>query len=216
MKQSEVLLASTAIRNKLKQSEDFKENPIDTTLDPVLPFTISENIALIVIGQDPTVQNEKSRSKIKYTLNLDKNGSLKTYMLNVCRNLEIPFENIYATNVFKYFYTSPPQRTMSILHDHLHDNLDLLKRELILFPNVPIITLGLPVLQLLTDRSAQVNHYWDYNKKTKVSDLNYRRCLAKNNKLDRDLFPLPHQPSLRKSFYKNHLDSYLNFMKKTT
>ena len=213
MKTSQIFIKSNEIRNSLKSNNDFKENPIDSNLLPVLPFRITNKIKLIILGQDPTVKNEKSRHSIEYTLNLDKAGSLKAYINQICSTLGINFENIYATNIFKYFYTHPPERTMHVLHSHLPANLELLKEELAAYPKVPIITLGLPVLQLLVDEKAQVRDFWSYNPKTRKCDGKFSYCPAKDNKLDRDIYPFPHHPSIRKEFYKMNLQNYVGFMK---
>jgi len=213
MKISEIFNKSLQIRNSLKSKNDFKENQIDSNLQPVLPFRITNKIKLIILGQDPTVKNEKSREYIEYTLNLDKAGSLQAYINQICGSLGIHFENIYATNIFKYFYTYPPERTMQVLHSHLPSNLELLKEELAAYLNVPIIALGLPVLQLLADEKAQVRDFWSYNSKTRKCDGKYTFCQAKDNKLGRDIYPFPHQPSIRKEFYSDNLKNYINFMK---
>lgn len=216
MKTTVIFQETIEIRNTLKSKIDFKENPIDTNLLPVLPFRITNKIKFIILGQDPTVKNEKSRQTIEYTLNLDKAGSLKAYINQICSSLGISFENIYATNVFKYFYTYPPERTMHVLHAHLPSNLELLKEELAAYPKVPVIVLGLPVLQLLAGEKAQVREFWSYNSKTRKCDGKFTFCPAKDNKLDRDIYPFPHQPSIRKDFYKNNLQNYINYMKENT
>jgi uracil-DNA glycosylase len=215
MKPSEVFLKSLEIRDNLKNKSDFSENPIDQGLLPVLPYKITDKIKLVIIGQDPTVKNPRSRQKIDYTLNLDKNGALKVYIKRICELLEIDFENIYATNLIKYFYTIPPQRTKHVLKSHLPKNLELLKEELVAFPNIPIVSLGLPILQLLTDETSQVKHYWDYDNKTKQTNGDFRVCEKKENILGRSFFPLPHQPSISKVFYDTNLKSYLEFMRHT-
>ncbi|HRF66841.1 MAG TPA: hypothetical protein PK605_05250 [Ignavibacteria bacterium] len=197
----------------MKLKNDFKENPIDSNLLPVLPFRITNKIQLIILGQDPTVKNEKSRQSIEYTLNLDKAGSLKAYINQICNLLGISFDNIYATNVFKYFYTYPPERTMHVLYSHLPANLELLKEELAAYPNIPIIALGLPVLQLLAGEKAQVRDYWSYNPKTRKCEGKFTFCPAKDNKLERDIYPLPHQPSIRKDFYRSNLMNYIKYLK---
>ena len=214
MKISEIFLKSLSIRDELKKNDDFSENPIDDSLLPVLPFRITNNIKLIIIGQDPTVKNPESRKFIEYSLNLDKLGSLRIYIGKICDGLEIKFDNIYATNIFKYFYTDPPATTPLVLQSHLEKNLELLKKELSAYPKVPIITLGLPVLQLLVDKNAQVNYYWNHKGITHKSGGVFNYCEAIDNKLNRDLFPFPHQPSYSgKEFYKNTFIDYLNFMK---
>lgn len=214
MKVTEIFIKSLEIRDFLKQRNDFAENQIDDSLLPVLPFRISRKIKLIIIGQDPTVKLTESRKTIEYTLNLDKNGSLKIYLDKICQELGIKFDNIYATNIFKYFYTSPPERTMYILENHLLINIKLLKEELSAYRKIPIITLGLPVLRLLAGDKSQVSYYWDYNKKTKSTNGNFKLCPAKDNILISDLFPFPHQPSITHGFYKNTLIEYLAFVKK--
>lgn len=213
MKTSEIFLESLSIRDKIKTQNDFRENPIDNYLPPVMPFRITDKIKLIFIGQDPTIKNQSSRGKIKYTLNLDKNGSLKNYLSKICSLLVVSFENIYATNVFKYFYSIPPEKTISVLENHLAANLELLNRELKQYSNVPIITLGLPVLQLLTNKENEVHNYWGYNKKTKKSESEFSYCNASKNKLMRDFFPFPHQPSILKKYYSDNLKDYIEFMK---
>jgi len=215
LKTAQIFNKSLEIRNSLKSKNDFIENPIDSNLLPVLPFRITNKIKLLILGQDPTVKNEKSRQSIEYTLNLDKAGSLKAYINQICDLLGISFENIYSTNIFKYFYTYPPERTMHVLHSHLPANLELLKEELAAYPKVPIIALGLPVLQLLASEKAQVRDYWNYNPKTRKCDGKFTFCPAKDNKLERDIYPFPHQPSIRKVFYRDNLQIYINFMKNT-
>ena len=213
MKPFEVSIKSTIIRDELKISADYKENPIDDSLLPIRPYMISDKISLIILGQDPTIKNEKTRSNIEYTLNLDKAGALKTYIRQICEGLDISFENIYATNIFKYFYSIPPANTMNVLQAHLSPNLELLKEELSVFPKAKIITLGQPALQLLAGENKQVREYWDYNKNTGKSNRNYTLCKAEDNLLARDFYPFPHQPSIRKEFYKGHLGEYIAFVK---
>ncbi len=201
------------IRNKIKAELDSEENPIDMELDPVEPFKGSDDIKLIIIGQDPTIKNPLSRKHIKKALNLDKTfGSLRTYIEDViCAGLGLKLQNVYTTNIFKYFYTDPPARTSEILFEHLDMNLRLLRNELNIYPDVPVIALGEPVLQLLSeDNYDKVRRYWDYRKG--ISGLNFRKC--KDNNLDRPFYPFPHQPSSVRKFYSETIDQYLNFVKK--
>ncbi len=153
------------VRNYLTRTNDYIENKIDSTLSPVPPFRGNGQIKLVVIGQDPTIRNTKRRERISCTLNLDKKGALKTYIENICKGLGITLDNVYATNVFKYFYTVPPADTPHVLAAHLQPNLALLKEELSQYLDCPIITLGEPVLKLLTDKKHKVRDYWKYKKK---------------------------------------------------
>lgn len=193
-------------------------NPIQPESGIVPPFIGKGEIKLIIIGQDPTIRNVERRKDINVTLNLDKSGALRTYIERICLALGIQLDNVYATNVFKYFYTTPPAQTFDVLKAHLNDNLTLLTKELSAFPKCPIITLGEPVLKLLVKESTPpiVRYYWDYDKKTKSSNGDFHFVLAKDNKLSRDFFPFCHQPSIRKEFYNKTFDSYVDFMKSIT
>ncbi len=202
--------ASKDISDKLKRELDFKENPIDDTLEPIKPFLGKDEIRVVVIGQDPTIKNEKRGNKITCALNLDKNGSLKNYIeKDICFGLGITLENVYATNIFKYFYKEPPAKTFNVLQNHLNENLNLLVNELNQFQDVTIITLGEPALRLLTGTNSMVRNFWDYNMKTKKSNGNFSFCLG------RDFFPFPHQPSITKDFYHNHKIQYIEYEKTT-
>lgn len=201
------------IRRHLKKESDAIINQIDIDLPVIPPFKGKEEIKLIIIGQDPTVKDVKSRKRINITLNLDKKGKLKTYLDSICKTLDISIDNVYATNVFKYFYSIPPANTLEVLFSHLEPNLELLKEELMEFPNIPIITLGEPVLQLLEDEDAKVRDYWGYDTKTKKTNGVFKYSSAKDNKLCRDFYPMPHQPSISKEFYMNNLTNYVSFIK---
>lgn len=212
MNTTNVIEETIKLRDKLKSEMDSVDNPIDMLLDPVPPFKGSEEIKLIIIGQDPTIKNKDQRCKIKETLNLDKNGSLKTYISSICNSLGIGIENVYATNIFKYFYNDPPARTPNVLFDHLNMNLKLLRNELQIYPDLPVITLGEPGLQLLSNISEdKVRSYWDY--KNGVSGKLFKKCT--DNELDRPFYPFPHQPSVRKNFYAETMEEYLNYVKRS-
>ncbi len=215
MEEDNIIKTSKEIRDKLKIESDFMENPIDDTLDPVKPYWGKGEIKVIIIGQDPTIQNVKRRAEITCTLNLDKNGPLKKYIEeDICVGLGITLENVYATNIFKYFYTKRPATTFLILQNHLNENLNLLVNELDQFQNATIITLGEPALQLLAGINSRVRNFWDYNKKTKKRNGKFLFSHSEDNLLSRDFFPFPHQPSLRKNFYRDHRFQYIEFVKK--
>jgi hypothetical protein len=201
------------IRENLKREQDFPYNKIDLSLPVIPPFIGKEEIKLIIIGQDPTVLKETSRKNIRVTLNLNKNNALTTYIKNIYNRVGVSLQNVYATNLFKYFYTIPPAGTIEVLKKHLESNLNLLMVELAAFKTQPIITLGEPVLRLLMDEKAKVRYYWGYEKKTRKSNSHFKYSQSKENKLKRDFFPFPHQPSLRFEFYKNNLGQYLFYMK---
>lgn len=199
--------------------EDVKENPIVGGYVP--PYIGGGEIRLVIIGQDPTVRNPESRSKITCTLNLDKRGALRSYVEKICECLCISMENVYATNLFKYFYSTPPSGTPEVLQFHLESNLKLLKEELSdlnLSNDCPIITLGEPVLKLLlnqdvSNKEKKVRFYWDYNSATKSSDKHFRFVDESKSALSHKFYPFCHQPSMRKQFYKDCLIDYISFLK---
>lgn len=201
----------------INQLANYDDNPISKKLGFVPPFNeAGKDIKLIIIGQDPTIKNEKQRCKINVTLNLDKSGAIRKYVEDICEGLNISLSNVYATNLFKYFYTIPPAQTFDVMEKHLEPNLTLLKKELAGFANCPIITLGEPVLKLLVGNNAKVREYWGYDKKTGRTNGKFKYVSANDNKLNRIIFPFCHQPSIRKDFYKNALSQYVDFVKGTT
>lgn len=120
-------------------------------------------------------------------------------------------------NLFKYFYSTPPVETMQVLASHLPENLAIVLDEISLFPQARIITLGEPLLRLIAKGSngtpGRMTYYWDYDAESRCSGLAFRYLAASDNHLERKVFPLPHQPSLRKAFYRNTLQKYLEFIK---
>ncbi len=118
------------IRKDIKAKEDNGRNPIDMSLPIIPPFKGKNEVKLIILGQDPTIKNEFTRKNIQYTLNLNKNNALRTYINSICNSLGVTIENLYSTNLFKYFYKIPPSNTIDVLINHLEPNLDLLKKEL--------------------------------------------------------------------------------------
>lgn len=186
---------------------DVPTNPIDFGLSPVKPYIGDEDIKLIIIGQDPTIRNKQQRKYIETTLNLDKNGALRNYVERICSTLGISIRNIYATNIFKYFYSIPPADTPDVLIKHKVQNLELLKKELECFKDSPIITLGEPVLRLIADEGEKVRNYWNFQYK------GYKYISSENNILGHCIFPFPHQPSMRKHLYNTNFENYIQYMK---
>ena len=189
---------------------DYEENHIDTDIAPVPPFKGNGRIKLVVIGQDPTITEVKEKGKIKKTLKLDVPGPLRRYIERICAGLDITIDNVYATNLFKYFYEKKPATTPKVLAAHLESNLSLLKKELSEYSDCIIITLGEPVLQLLTDKKHFVKDYWGY----KNGEFHYLEPDENNLKLR--VYPFAHLPSInspRSSFYSAHLDKYIQYVK---
>ncbi len=213
-----IMEASMRARTKYCESLDFPQNPIDRDLDPIPPFwQRNEEVKVILVGQDPTIRNRSKRRNITATLNLDKKGPLRSYVEKIISPLRISFQNIYATNLFKYFYSLPPSESICILESHLPENLKVLLGEIEMFPRASIILLGEPVLQLIakehTKDHNRMTYFWNYNFKTKVSDKNFKLLQGRDNHLKRDTFPFPHQPSISKAFYKTTLPAYVDFLR---
>jgi hypothetical protein len=178
-------------------------------------------IQLIVLGQDPTVKNPPSRARIKTVLNLDRQGSLRTYLSQVCVGLGLNLDqHVYATNYLKNFFVCQPT-SMSIVDPFEAFSsywLPLLRDELAQFPNVPVITLGEPLLGALVCKGAspKVREYWGYTPRWKSGETGPLRCLEPaSNRLGRVVFPFPHQPSLGKQFYRERLQGYIAFVRRT-
>lgn len=77
---------------------------IDATLQCPEPHRGFGDIRVMILGQDPTVKNAKSREKIKTVLNLDKPGSLFNYVSKIAKAFGTTVnENVYATNMVKNF-----------------------------------------------------------------------------------------------------------------
>lgn len=91
---------------------------------------------------------------------------------------------------------------------HKAQNIELLKKELEFYKDSPIITLGEPVLRLLTDEGEKVRNYWNFQEK------GYKHLLPEDNILGRYIFPFPHQPSMRKRLYSTNFDNYTQYMKR--
>lgn len=203
--------------------EVFKENlVVEGSFVP--PYIGTDEIKLVVIGQDPTVRNPKSRKNVTCTLNLNKqNSALYRYIKRLCDGLGITMENVYATNLFKYFYSTPPANTPEVLRSHLQPNLELLKEELsslCLPTGCLVITLGEPVLKLLLNQNVpnnekKVRFYWGYDSRTKEPNRNFRFVEKSKNALAYRLYPFCHQPSMRKEFYKGMMEHYIEYVRET-
>jgi len=193
---------------------------VDTSLTPPAPFRGRGKTKLIILGQDPTVQDPEYRKKIKVTLLLNQPGGLRRYVGDICKALDIDLdENIYATNLLKNFFTVPPDKMrkddppfFQMAADHW---IPLLKEEIEEFENVPILPLGEPVLNCLTKSPDKVliRYYWGYEGPAKYG-RNFGYIKPEENVLGRVVFPFPHIPGLSHKFYRQQMDGYLAFMKK--
>jgi hypothetical protein len=213
----------------VKAERSLEELRQDSHLSPYIdpqygipsPYIGKGPIRLIVLGQDPTVKNAASRQSIRTVLNLDTNGSVRGYLSGVCQKLGIDLsQNVYATNLFKNFFVEPPtqiqKKGFDIFQAFLPVWLPLLDEELGQYPAIPVITLGEPVLQTLLapGMPTRLRDYWGYAPEWKEGKLGaFQFIKPAENKLGRTIFPFPHQPSIRKEFYKMRMDGYIAFMK---
>jgi uracil-DNA glycosylase len=192
---------------------------VDSTLDIPDVFHGEGEIRLVVLGQDPTVKNPRSRHRIKTVLNLDKEGSLKSYLSRICDGLGLDLDqHVHATNYLKNFFAKPPTQIDDIDVFEMFGPiwLPLLKEELGLSPQAPIITLGQPLLTALVrgEASPRVRDYWGYTSRWKSGERGELRHLPpQDNLLERTVFPFPHQPSIRKQFYSERLADYTAFVR---
>jgi hypothetical protein len=204
------------------RADKILRDVVDFSLDVPRSFDSSTDVHFIVLGQDPTVKNPESRKKITRVLNLDvRHGSVRRYLEQICYGLGINLDqHVMATNLVKNFFKEPPAcYDKSILSRAAAFWRPSLLVELGKFPAVPIISLGQPLLQVivLPPASARVRDYWGYAKGANVGRpdrFGYLR--PAENVLGRIVFPMPHQPSIRKRFYANTLTEYVEFIKHTS
>jgi hypothetical protein len=194
---------------------------IDRALKIPRVFRGTGDIKLVILGQDPTVENPASRKGIDVVLNLDCDGALRAYLEQICIELEIDLDkNVYATNCMKNFFTDPPtklaERKILLIDEAFSYWLPLLLDELDVYPNVPTITLGEPILASIVHRGHdhKVRDYWGYSPDWKEEDgpRHFRFIKPDENILKRPLYPFPHQPSLGLEFYQAFLSDYVKFM----
>ncbi len=214
------MIDTKGIRKVIKKlkSSDIRSY-IDTSLPLPNPFRGSGKIKLIILGQDPTVQNPEYRKKIKVTLLLNQQGGLRKYLDKICKALGIDLDkNIYATNLLKNFFTVPPDTLRKDNPEFFGKAADhwvpLLKKEIEEFENVPILPLGEPVLNCIVKSSdwVLIRNYWGYEGPAQYG-LNFNYIKPTENILSRAVFPFPHIPGLSHKFYRQQMDGYLSFMK---
>jgi uracil-DNA glycosylase len=213
----------TRIKTEFKENVDFGKD-IDLELDFILPYSNAEsisNVKLVIIGQDPTIQDEKEISKkrqkeITITLDLNnENGNLRRYCKLICQKIGFNIDKeVYATNLCKCVFKEKPAYN-GVLDKHSRYWIPFLKKELSVFSdNVIFITLGQPlIIQLIHSNKKEVKHYWDYIGNTS-SNYNFKCCEPMENYLHKRIYPLAHQPTWSlNEFYKKYLNDYLKFIK---
>ncbi len=183
-------------------------------------------IRLVVLGQDPTINDSARLDTVSTVLNLNKAGSLRSYIKQLCAILELDIsQHLYATNLFKPFFVSPPVQLAKQVEFDLFAALrpiwlPLLQEELAAFPDVPVLSLGEPLLRVLAgDGMSQfVRHYWGYKPDWKDGfSQSFAYLAPEENQLSRRLYPFPHVTSARtKPFYSGQLSAYTRFLGETS
>jgi uracil-DNA glycosylase len=195
---------------------------IDGRFTAPVPFRGTGDIKIIILGQDPTVKNPEYRKKIKVTLLLDQAGGLRTYLGNICSGLGINLDkNIYATNLLKNFFAKPPDQIRKENSDFMQLVsaywIPLLIKEISEFPNIPVLTLGEPVLNCLLKTSdwVLIRNYWGY-KGPALYDEKFYFISSEENVLNRNIFPFPHIHGKKHKFYLSQIGGYLKFTRRMT
>jgi hypothetical protein len=195
---------------------------VDSSLPIPRPLRGDGTIKLVILGQDPTVKNQHERAKIRVVLNLDRGGNLRRYITRVCEGLGLDLDrHVYATNYVKNFFVRPPTKIeeLDVLGAASRYWLPLLQDELAELGDAPVIALGEPLLRALVTGSAStlVRHYWGYTRRWQAGEMaNLQYLRPAQNRLERVVFPFPHEPSYRqKRFYKEQLGRYVGFVRRT-
>lgn len=198
---------------------------VDPTLPIPRPFVGSGEIRLVIIGQDPTVQNPRTRAAIRMVLTLDRSGHLRRYLEGLCADLGLSLdEHVYATNACKCFFTSPPT---TILREHGIDVLEagasrwlpILRRELSAYPGATVISLGQPVLSVLVrpECCRNMRDYWGYAPGWKGGRrIPMRAVDPDESTIGRRIHPFVHQPTqrgARTAFYRERRAEYVAFIR---
>jgi uracil-DNA glycosylase len=195
---------------------------IDMSLALPMPFVGSGESRLVIVGQDPTIQNAAKRTKIKTVLNLDKPNSLRKFIERLCSDLGLHLdEHVYATNAAKGFFTQPPtvikkSDRLDVLAESRSVWGPILREELKRFPGVAVISLGEPVLAMLSATEVpKMKSFWGYDKDWKSGKFTQpTKFTAAQNIVGRDIFPCVHQPSMRKAFYQQRWDEYIRYIRR--
>ena len=194
---------------------------LEPSLSPPAPFFGSGPVKLVILGQDPTVKSRKGRLEVQTVLNLDRPGSLRRYLKQLCEGLGLDInENVFATNYINVFFQDPPAsiKELDLLGLAAEYWRPVLDGQLEPFREVPVLALGQPLLRqlVLPGASRAVRDYWGYQPGWKHRTQGAFTHLDPTvNRLKRPVFPFPHQPSSTKEFYASRRASYLAYMQET-
>ena len=165
------------------------------------------------------MRNLQYRKKVSVTLLLDRPGRIRTYLERICSGLGISLEqNIYATNLLKNFFTQPPDQIRQEKPEFIKQISDfwmpLLIQEIEDFENVPVLTLGEPVFNCVTNTHdlILIRNFWGYEGPGK-NGKNFQYLSMECNVLNRVIFPFPHIHGIEQKFYQDQIKNYLDYMK---
>lgn len=215
----ELVQRSLRVRGRLKADPKLGKY-IDEDLHIPMPFVGSGPIKLVIVGQDPTIGSKKGRHKITQVLMLDRGGSLKSFLQDVCAQLGVKLEdNVYATNVCKNFFTDPPRniKDVKVVKESGGTWLPILRDELALFPETPILTLGEPILEVLLrpDKYHPMKWFWGHRRNWQHNGVHpFRLVEPEDTTIARRFYPFIHQNSKSRPFYKKYSSEYLAFVRK--
>jgi len=221
---SDVLAKAKAIR-QMACRHPIVGHFVDVTRPIPRPFLGTGDIRLVIVGQDPTVQRTESRAKITTVLNLDRRGSLHTYLVNLCRDLDLDIDqHVYATNACKCFFTDPPTTILKrdgvdVLVESADLWLPLLVDELAHFPDAFIMSLGEPVLAMLArpEHRHPMREYWGYHRRwPEGMYVSMHAIDAEESTVGRRIFPIVHEPTQRgrrTAFYRERRQAYIAFIR---
>jgi uracil-DNA glycosylase len=192
---------------------------VDDALGVPEPFIGRGSIRLIILGQDPTVEREASREAVKTVLNLDRPGSLRQHVQKICAALGLELEeHVYATNVCKNFFIKRPLTVAGIelLETSARKWLPVLNEELAMFPHAVVVSLGEPVLKLLihSEHHHGMKHYWGHHREWRTGAVKPMRAVRLDEStINRQFFPVVHQPSMQQKFYARQFAAYMRFIR---
>ena len=216
MNRQELARRTEEITETLRSSDLGKYIDRSGLVAPI-PFRGEGEIKLIVLAQDPTVRKMRHRQELKVTLQLDKEhaeGRLPKYLRDICGKLGLDLDqNLYATNIVKNFFTDrPDQIDRSIIQRAFPYWAELLNQELGEFKDIPIITLGEPVINCFMPKPIKIKYYWGFQG-PRLYNGEMKHIVPTENTLQRHIFPFAHIHGLKYSLYNGNLTRYVSYMK---
>lgn len=219
----DLMVRCADVLSKLREDEILGSH-VDASLAVPRPFQGRSEIRLIVVGQDPTVEEAETRNRITTVLMLDEERSnLRRFIQTICNRLGLSLdEHVYATNVCKNFFMQRPEAVTDPDLIGLSWKMwqGVLQDEVNQFPKAAIVTLGKPVLKVLLKHGHphDLKHYWGHVDGWKQRGRDSFRAVEKEQStIDRKFFPLPHVTNCTTTeFYRGNLDDYLAFIRAST